>query len=234
MGRMRHECAVRPADLGPYLLGQLGPDQAAVVAEAVDSCATCAAEVQRLRPVVEALARGGAALDEAAPAAPPPALERVLASVRDERMERRRRVHRRVGLAAAAVALVFATAVGVLVLADRDGGADGDGRDVALTSSSGAAGSVKVWERSWGTALTLEVRGLTPGTSYGAWLADASGKRVPAGTFRPTADGGARLDLSASLPLPEASTVGVTEIGGGDVLRGDLRPHVDRSLGLGA
>lgn len=36
---MRHECSVRAVDLGPYLLGQLDPDEAARVAAAVDSCA---------------------------------------------------------------------------------------------------------------------------------------------------------------------------------------------------
>jgi Anti-sigma-K factor rskA len=226
---MRHECPVRPEDVGPYLLGQLGPDEAAAVAETVDACPSCAAEVARLRPVVQALARGTAPLEEEAPTAPPPALERVLASVRDERTERRRRLHRRVALAAAAAVLVFATAVGAVVLSERGADAGGGGRDVALSGSSAAAGNVEMSGHLWGTAMTLEVRGLTPGTSYGAWLADRSGKRVSAGTFRPTATGSAHLELSASLPLPDASAVGVTEIGGDDVLLGDLRPRVDRS-----
>jgi len=217
VGGMRHECPVRAEDLGPYLLGQLPPVEAAAVAEAVDACASCTAEVARLRPVVQALALGNAPPDEAVPAAPTAALERVLASVREERSSSRRRLRRRVGLAAAAVLVVLATAAGVALLPDEDG------RQVPLVSTTGADGSVEVSSRGWGTALDLKVHGLTPGTSYGAWLADGSGDRVPAGSFRPGTDGSAHLDLSASMSLQDASAVGVTEIGGDDILTGDLR-----------
>lgn len=220
---MRHECRVRPEDLGPYLLGQLGIAEAAAVDEALESCPSCTAEVQRLRPVVQALARGSAPGDDQPPAAPTPALERVLATVRDERSERSRRPRGRVAAMVAAVALVLASVVGAVVLSGGDDGAGGAAREVALTSTTSAAGTVEMWERGWGTALILEVRGLSPGTAYGAWLADRSGDRVPAGSFRPTADGTARVDLSASLRLPEASAIGVSEIGGADVLHGDLR-----------
>ncbi|MDQ1667154.1 MAG: hypothetical protein QOH75_3185, partial [Actinomycetota bacterium] len=42
------------------------------------------------------------------------------------------------------------------------------------------------------------------------------------GTFRPTADGSARVELAAALRLPDADAVGVTELGGDDVLRASL------------
>ena len=78
-------------------------------------------------------------------------------------------------------------------------------------------------QQHWGTALVLDLRGLTPSRPYGAWLADRSGERTPAGTFRATADGSAELDLGAALPLPEVVGVGVTELGGGvDVLQAAL------------
>jgi anti-sigma factor RsiW len=218
---MRHECAVRPEDLGPYLLGQLAPDEGVLVAEAVDSCASCTAEVERLQLVVQALARTTASLEEPAPPAPAPAFDRVLATVHGERLDRRRRRHRRIGLVAAALVLVVAAGVGA-VARSMSGNDAAAGRDVALTGTRPAAGSVEVSERRWGTALTLEVRGLTPGKSYGAWLADGSGERVGAGTFRPTADGSARVELAAALRLPDADTVGVTELGGDDVLRASL------------
>jgi hypothetical protein len=216
---MRHECAVRPEDLGPYLLGQLGRNEAALVEEAVSSCASCSAEVERLRPVAAALARASAPVEEAAPRAPSPALDRVLASVHGERAAQRRRWRTRVTLAAASVVLLGAALVGAFVAVGHDTG----GRDVALSGRTPATGNATVSSQPWGTEITLDVRGLTPGKSYGAWLADVSGKRVPAGTFRPMADGTARLDLGASLALDQAGTVGVTELGGTDVLQADLQ-----------
>jgi hypothetical protein len=217
---MRHECSVRAEDLGPYLLGQLDPEEAALVAAAVDSCACCAEEVRRLRPVVVALAGGAPGLDDAAVRAPAPALDRALASVHDARAAHRRRVLNRVGLAAAALVLVIATAVGAVVIAGGDDRSSD--RDVTLVGQGAAGGSVVLSPRDWGSELVLDVRGLAPGKAYGAWLADESGKRVPAGTFRPASDGSARLNLGASLRPGDAATVGVTELGGDDVLRADL------------
>lgn len=222
---MRHECSVRPEDLGPFLLGQLRHDEATIVAEAVATCPSCTAEVERLVPVAAALARVPMPVDEDAAIAPSPALERVLASVRDERAAVRRRVRSRVVLAAASVAVLCAAVVaGVLGL--RDGS---DGRDIALVGRSSAWGDAVVAERGWGTAITLNVGGLRPGTTYGAWLADRKGQRVPAGTFKPTADGQAHVVLAASMSLSEADAIGVTVIdngAGADVLTADLGPRL--------
>jgi hypothetical protein len=115
---------------------------------------------------------------------------------------------------------VIASVFGAITNAgDEDGSS---GRDVTLIGEGAAAGSVVVSPRDWGSALVLDVRGLAPGKAYGAWLADESGQRVPAGTFRPASDGSARLNLGASLRPGDAATVGVTELGGEDVLRADL------------
>jgi hypothetical protein len=217
---MRHECSVREEDLGPYLLGQLDPYEARRVAEAVDSCACCTEEVRRLRPVVQALARGVPGLDDEPIPAPEPALDRALATMHDAQAARRRRARSRAVLAAAALVLVIAGAVGGVVIA---GGEDRpSSRDVTLIGQGAATGSVELSRREWGSALVLEVNGLAPGKAYGAWLADESGQRVPAGTFRPTSDGSARLEGAASLRLGDAATVGVTELGGEDVLRATL------------
>jgi hypothetical protein len=219
---MRHECAVRPEDLGPLLLGQLGRDEAALVAEAVASCPSCSLEVERLAPVAAAMAQVSLPLDDAAPAAPPPALERVLEAVRREQAASRRRLRTRMLLAAASVVLLVAAAVGAAVAIGGDSG----GRDIALTGQASASGSAVVSERRWGTAITLDVHGLRPGKAYGAWLSDSKGQRVGAGTFRPTADGSAHLELGASLRLGQASWMGVTQLGGDDVLKAELRPKL--------
>lgn len=224
---MRHTCAVRPEDLGPYLLGHLAADEAELVAEAIESCAICSAEVARLRPVAEALALGTTPREESAVPAPAPALDRVLAAVHDASAEGRRRVRRRVALAAAAVLVAVVAVAGLAVVV----GGEENGRDIALTGRSAATGTAVVSERGWGTAISLDLHGLVPGRTYGAWLADRSGDRTSAGTFRPTADGSVRLDLAASLLLPDASVLGVTEIDGADVLRATLHRTGTRTVG---
>lgn len=215
MGGVRHDCGVRPEDLGPFLLGQLAPHEAALVADSVAACPSCSRQVEQLRPVAAALGRVSITTDDVVPV-PPPALERVLASVRDERAARRRRWRTRLTLAAAAVVLLLVTLAGALVARDDPG------REVSLTGSTTATGDVLVSERGWGTAVRLDVRGLQPGRTYGAWLADGEGERMPAGTFRALADGTARLELGASMRLDEARSVGVTLLGGDDVLAADL------------
>jgi hypothetical protein len=209
---------VRPEDLGPFLLGQLDRDEAAIVAEAVASCPSCTAEVDRLVPVTAALARVTLPLDEPVVAAPSPALERVLDSVRGERAASRRRRRTRLVLAAASVVVLAAAVVGAVV---QVRGGD-DGRDIAFVGRSSAWGSAVVAERGWGTSIELDVGGLRPGRTYGAWLADRKGQRVPAGTFTPTADGRAHLRLGASMTLREANAVGVSQLDGGDVLTAKL------------
>lgn len=219
MGSMRHDCATHPEELGPYLLGHLSAEESVLVAAAVESCPVCGAEVERLRPVVQALSRGLARLDPPS-VAPSPALDRVLESVHGE-LARQRRTRRQSALVAAALLLVLLTVAGSIMLTGRGGGPRE--RRVALIGRPGVAGTVAVSPQRWGTALVLDLRGLNPGRPYGAWLADRAGKRTPAGTFRATTDGSASLDLGAALPLREAGVVGVTELGGGgDVLQAAL------------
>jgi Anti-sigma-K factor rskA/Putative zinc-finger len=226
VGAVRHECLVQPEDLGPFLLGQLPREEEARVAEAVAGCPSCADEARALRPVVISLRLAATAPPEPAGSTEVAAVQllrstefdRLLASVRAERSRRRARTRRRgalVGAAAAAV-LLLAVVVGVGAL-DRDDPKAATGAQVTLVGSGGAHGSAVVERRDWGTAIMLNVRGLPPGR-YGAWLQDWSGQRAPAGTFKLGSDGATHLELSVLMRLDDAASVGVTRIGGRDVL----------------
>ncbi len=220
---MRHECLVSPKDLGPFLLGQLDPHEEVRIGELVDTCPSCSEEARQLRPVVSALGRASAPTATAGvprprpPAGPPAGVDRLLASIGRERAGRRWRSWR---VPAAAAAVVVALTLGGVVVATRGG--DDVGRQVVLAGQGSAVGTAVVTKRPWGTAIVLTVRGLQPDKPYGAWLETRSGDRVPAGTFTPASGGSLRLDLSALLPIGDAAAVGVTQLGGEDVLRHDF------------
>ena len=222
MGAVKHQCQVLPEELGPYLLGQLDPEEELRIAALVAECPSCTAEVHSLRPVVAALALTSSSAEPTqsvtpTPPPPPPGLEGVLSTVRRERAQRRG-TSWRVTAAAAVVALVVGIGGTVAVLRDSSD----DGRSYALAGQGTAHGSAVCWERDWGTAISLRVAGLEPGEPYGAWMEDRSGDRVPAGTFTATSDGTMRMDLSARISLGDAAAFGVTLIDGDDVLRYDF------------
>ncbi len=218
MGGVRHGCGLTPADLGPYVLGQLVSAEHRRVTALLEGCPACTTEVARLLPVGAALTAARVApLPSAAPAL---VLDRALAVVHTAASRRRRR---RVLVGAAAALLVPTALAGVLL-----GGRAAPGQRVALTGAAGpsnaglrtAGGDVRVEARGWGSALTLDVHGLAPGRTYGAWLADGARHRLPAGTFRATAAGSAHLVLASALREPDTRTIGITELGGADVLLG--------------
>jgi anti-sigma factor RsiW len=227
VGAVRHECAVQPEDLGPFLLGQLSPEEESRVAQALAGCPSCSAEARSLRPVVTSLSLAASApaeLDGSTDLASVPwpdgstEFDRLLASVRAERDRRRARTRRRRALVAAAAAVLLVAVVSVIGL-DRDSA--GSGSDVTLVGHGGAQGSAVVQQREWGTAIMLTVRGLPPG-QYGAWLQDWSGKRAPAGTFKVSSNGATDLQLSALMRLEDAAVLGVTQLDGKDVLTHDF------------
>ena len=220
MGAMKHQCQVLPEELGPYLLGQLDPQEEQRVAALVAECPSCTAEAHALRPVVAALALTSSSAEPApitAPAPPPDGFDGVLSTVHRERAQHHGRSWR-VAAAAAVVALVVG--VGGTIAVGRDG--SDDGRRYTLVGQGTARGSAVCAERDWGTAISLTVAGLQPGAPYGAWMEDETGDRVPAGTFTATSDGTMRLDLSARMSITDAAAVGVTRIDGPDVLRYDF------------
>jgi anti-sigma factor RsiW len=229
MGGMRHRCGLSPEDLGPYLLDGLSVSERRRVEQLLVSCPDCTAELDELRPVLTILAAAAASVElepapepagsSGSPTEPLPsdALDRMLAAVHAERPGGRTtspgRSWRRPVIVAAATVVVAALVTGGLTLLGGD-----HGTRVTLRGAAGAHAGARLSDRSWGTALRLDAHGLKPGTAYGAWLAYPDGRRLAAGTFVAQPDGSAVVDLAAALPLGQAATLGVTTLGGDDVL----------------
>lgn len=214
---MIHRCDVRPEDLGPLLLGQLGPAEGRAVARQVAACPLCAQEAAALSQVVAALR---ACPPPEVQEEPPPSLERpasealgqVLAEVHRERARRRRRA-----VAAAAAAGVVVTGGGLAAWQlDIPTGSDRRPSQAAvavvLEGSAGTSGRATLADRRWGTAIRLRASGLDADASYGVWLARADGGRLPAGSFTPTSAGTVDLQLTTALPLPAGRVLGVTRL----------------------
>lgn len=213
---MTHACAVGPEDLGPYLLGHLSRHEATRVEAALRSCARCRDEVDSLRSTVALMA--AAPTNGIELSVPPVSLGRVLGAV-----DRRRRGRRAALAAAAAAAVAVGALAGTSLVGGSHGPAPARSEVIQLQNASGASARVLLGQRAWGTALSLEVRGLDPLRTYGAWLAGRDGHRVPAGTFRPDARGWAQLELGAALRRSDSASIGLTALGGTDVLQTSLR-----------
>lgn len=201
MEPMNHACAVDQEDLGPFLLGQLAPEVADAVAMQVRTCPTCSVEVERLRPVVAAMARSSPPPD---PAAGPPVRTPLRSEPWPEPRVRRRRL-----VLAVAVVIVLLAGTGSVVAWRWP---SDDGRRVVLAGADGASATAVLVERRWGTAIDLQVSGLDAGVTYGVWLERRTGGRASAGSFRPDGDGTFRVSLASAEQLDESRSVGVARL----------------------
>ncbi len=214
-------CGLGPEELGPFLLGHLGPEESARVRLLARGCPECNADIRMLGPVVEALSLARPlAVDgpedvtaDRATGMPAGVLDRVLRAVERERRSSRRRWT----LVAAAALVVSIVVTGGAVFALR-----AHGERVLLAGPGIGRGTAVLVEQGYGTSIALDVSGLQPGGTYGAWLARPDGRRLPAGSFRAGVDGRASVRLSVALPLRDAAVAGVTRLGGEDVMTVDL------------
>lgn len=125
----------------------------------------------------------------------------------------------------AAVAAAAAIALAIVLPGDDDPYAHG-----TLAPTAGAAnawGRFTVENVSAGTRVYLSADRLPAGGDYEVWCVRADGRWVSGGTFRPSADGGARATLTAAVEPGEYHEVVVTQRGsegarGAEVLRGKL------------
>jgi hypothetical protein len=204
-------CAAWQEHLAGWLVAQLEPADEVALLEHLDACSACRAEADSLLVVAAVSLGADPAAEPWRPAvdeSPPPDLaDRIVAQVAGER---RVRWGRR-----AAVVLVGAAAVLVAVVALGPEGAEPlDGEPVVFAlKAPGVDASAVVAPEGHGSIVELTAVGLDPEVTYALWLTPPGGgypDRVPAGTFRPDADGTVDVRLRSALPPDEMGRVWAT------------------------
>lgn len=222
--RRPEACPEWQGDLAAWVTAQGPPDREAALLAHLGTCTTCRAEADGLLAVaavalvadpdraVTGSGAGGAPEPGAERAlAPPPDLgDRIAARVR---AERRGQLRRRALVAAAGAAAAAAVLVGALVVGSGDGDpARLDGEEFAFTVGQGEA-VVAPYEDGASSQVQLVATGLDPDMTYALWLSVPGGgrdERIPAGTFRPDADGTVDVQLPCAMPAGEVGRVWAT------------------------
>jgi hypothetical protein len=217
-------CEAWRSDLAAWATAQITPERETALDDHLASCAGCREEADALLAV--AAVTLGAAVDggTATVAAPggdgvgdaddrPPTDLGPRISARIAR-ERRRQTVRRSLVAAVGAAAAAAVVVVALLLAGGDAGPGTvHGREFAFsTLPAGATAEATVGTDAAGSVVQLAASGLDPGRTYALWLSDpvTHPERVPAGTFRPNADGQVDVVLHCSLPADQVGRVWAT------------------------
>lgn len=218
--------------LGGYVLGALESEEMDEMRRHLEVCPRCAREARELSGLPRLL-------DAVEPEdVPPPVLpaeveERVLDRfVREGAAARRPARRPRVPLAAAA-ALAAAVLVAVLLVVGLLPGGDDEGA-YATAELRGSAGSARaeLTVVPEGTRVSLSARGLpAQGAVYELWCVGTDGSWVSGGTFRASADGSAKAELTAAVRPGDYHRIVLTRYSAGDkqaaraeaLLRGSLR-----------
>lgn len=181
------QCREIRLELGAYVLGLLDAGDEQRVREHLERCVDCAAEAASLRATGSALTLTDLALVEQPPEPSPEVLPNLLQRVAAAR--RRRRITTSVAAAAAAVVVTL----GGIALVDAVDDSPGDGVQAGesdgepVVTASGREGSVAVtvdiWDRDWGSALTVDVSGVPAGYRCSLVAVGADGQRETAATW---------------------------------------------------
>lgn len=202
-------------ELGAYLIGSLAPSERSAVDQHLATCQLCRDELAELAPLPGLLARLDA--DEARHQVLTPGpdlLPRTLDAVRAEQAGNRRRLGRwRTGALAAAAAAVIAVAVATVPAVLPDGAAR---TPYTVAAGGTAAGMGSMQERTWGTAVQLDLSGLPPAGGYEALAVARDGRSEVAATWGQTPSGRAVVNGATAIQRDDLASI--------DVLTADGRP----------
>ncbi|MEU7904010.1 zf-HC2 domain-containing protein [Actinoplanes sp. NPDC049118] len=210
--------------LGGYLLGGLDAADTDRLDAHLLRCDECRDTLDRLAPVPELLR----SLENAAPIAvaagtrPSPArIESLLVKLRAERSRGRRRVLGRRLMAAAAVVLVVAGAVGFIVTwnpertpAPTPTAAPSQPlltADFEPAAGSGLTGRAVLTGKTWGVSIDLSVSKLPGRGPFVCRVSDADGLVEQAAVWGPTPSGNARVTGASSIQLRNVHAVAVAD-----------------------
>lgn len=189
--------------IGPYVLGGVPAHDRERLERHAATCAACREELAAYAGL-PALLRYGAAAGPAVTASPQ-LVARTIAAARSSRGAERSSRRWRATVAAAAIA-VAAAWFGIAEISS-DSTRRTPGIQLAATSTTSAAGTVRLASRPWGTAVDLELAGLPKGRRFVAWVIGDNGRREQAATWSSTANGVSRLSGACSIPLGEIAAV---------------------------
>ena len=204
-------------EVGPYLLGALDDSERREFERHLAGCRRCAMDVERLRPVAEALPRSVPQM-----AAPPGLKHSIMREVEGDAPRRSLPGFLRslpslrpaVALAGAAAALLLGVAVGVVLERSSDGAERTVAAEMDRNRLPGASGSLTVPQD--GTDAVLRVNGMPRpprGRVYQAWV-ERGGAVVPQPTFEVGRDGSGAAALTEDLEDAEAVLVTLERRGG--------------------
>lgn len=201
-------CRAHRGDLAALALDRLDADERTRLLAHVDGCVECRDALDELRAAAGALAY--ASLDHLEGSDSPPAdlVERIARSARDERRGARRARHRRLLVAGVGVAAALLLGLGFVRMA-RDGDTT-PALQPFTVAPDGASVDFGLVRNDQGTRIVLRQSGLDPSRVYWMWLADESGRRYNAGTFR-GAERAETITMQSALPLDETVRVWCTD-----------------------
>ncbi len=210
-------CRAHRGDLAALALDRLDADERTRLLAHVDGCVECRDALDELRAAAGALAY--ACLDHLEVSDSPPAdlVERIARSARVEHRGARRARHRRGGrrarhrrLLVAGVGVAAALLLGLgFVRMARDGDTT-PALQPFTVAPDGASVDFGLVRNDQGTRIVLRQSGLDPSRVYWMWLADESGRRYNAGTFR-GAERAETITMQSALPLDETVRVWCTD-----------------------
>jgi anti-sigma factor RsiW len=191
---MSQACARWRGDIGAYVVGALGPVEAARVQRHLRGCAACRADYQDLLPVRDWLGRMNPA--DGMPAHPPPGRP-PLAPVRSLRHRPRRRWLTATGAVIAAVAIAVTTAISARPA--RSGYR-------AFDPATGVHGQASLRATPAGTQIDLTVTGLPAGQPCILVTVSRGGTAV-AGTWAADDAGTAEITGASAIPVSELTAL---------------------------
>ena len=209
--------------IGAYVLGQLPPEESALVEAHLDSCDACRGEYLELAPVAAALSDVRDGRRSTAPAAlevPDALADRVLTAVTTEQ---RRADRRRWARAASLTGVAAASAAIVLLVGVRVIGGDPEPRvpleAVAITEASPQVrASADLVAHTWGVEVKLRATGFERGQRFVVTVLGRGGARYPAGEFVGTGAKEMSCNLNSSVLRDRADGFVVRDRTGGVVL----------------